>query len=127
SSSGTSSQTWRTGSRTRGFGWSEPMTAPAVTLQRVSTRRKSESAGRRALRRFLRHRAALAGFVIMMIVVFAAVVLPLIYNVNPDSTNLKVQFQGPSSAHPLGTDRIGRDLFARLLSAGRVSLSVGVA
>ncbi len=103
------------------------MTSPAISLQSVSTRRRSESAGRRALRRFLRHRAALAGFVIMLLVIFAAVILPLIYTTNPDATNLKIQFQAPSSAHPLGTDRIGRDLFARLLSAGRVSLTVGIA
>jgi peptide/nickel transport system permease protein len=98
----------------------------SVTLQRVSSRRRSESAGRRALRRFLHHRAALFGFGVIAVIVFLAVLFPLIYRVDPDITSLKDQFQSPSAAHPLGTDRIGRDLLARLLSAGRVSLSVGV-
>lgn len=101
------------------------MTAGAVALQRVSSRRRSESAGRRALRRFLRHRAALAGFIILVIVVFGAVILPLIYTVDPDATNIAGQYRAPNLAHPLGTDRIGRDLLARLLYAGQVSLSVG--
>jgi peptide/nickel transport system permease protein len=103
------------------------MTAPAVALQQISSRRRSESAGRRALRRFLRHRAALAGFFLLLLIVFAAVILPFIYGKDPDITELKNQFSTPSAAHPLGTDRIGRDLLARLLYAGRVSLSVGAA
>jgi ABC-type dipeptide/oligopeptide/nickel transport system permease subunit len=105
-----------------------PMTpaVPAVTLQRVSTKRRSESAGRRALRRFLHHRAALVGFTVIALIVFAAVILPVFVGIDPDATNLRDQFKPPSGAHLLGQDRIGRDLFARLLSAGRVSLSVGV-
>ena len=104
------------------------MTAPsAVTIAVPSPRRRSRSAGRLALRRFLRHRAALAGLFILGAIAFSAIVVPFIYNVDPDATNLKIGFQAPGPLHPLGTDRIGRDLLARLLYAGRVSLSVGVA
>jgi peptide/nickel transport system permease protein len=99
----------------------------AVAISAPASRRRSESAGRRALRRFLRHRAALAGLFILGFIAFSAIILPFFYNVDPDTTNLKIGFQPPSPAHPLGTDRIGRDLLARLLYAGRVSLSVGVA
>ena len=104
------------------------MTADVSTLalQRTSAL-ISESAGRRAVRRFLRHRAALAGLLILAAIALAAIVGPIVLGIDPDATNPKIQFQTPSSTHILGTDRIGRDLFARLLAAGRVSLSVGVA
>jgi peptide/nickel transport system permease protein len=87
----------------------------------------TEGAGRRAVRRFLRHRAALAGLFIIGFVAAAAVFGPFIYTGDPDHTNPGIQFTEPNSEYPLGTDRIGRDLFARLLYAGRVSLAVGVA
>lgn len=103
------------------------MTAVAVVNPGSVPRRRSESAGRRALRRFLRHRAALAGLLMLGAIAFAAMVVPFIYNVDPDITDLAIGFQPPGPDHLLGTDRIGRDLLARLLYAGRVSLSVGVA
>jgi ABC-type dipeptide/oligopeptide/nickel transport system permease subunit len=104
------------------------MTADSATLalQRISVA-ASESAGRRALRRFLRHRAALLGLVILGVITLAAVAGPFVLGIDADHTNPQIQFQSPSAQHFLGTDRIGRDLFARLLAAGRVSLSVGVA
>lgn len=103
------------------------MTAVASVNPGSVPRRRSESAGRRALRRFLRHRAALAGLLMLGAIAFAAIVVPFIYNVDPDITDLAIGFQPPGPDHLLGTDRIGRDLLARLLYAGRVSLSVGVA
>ncbi len=103
------------------------MTAVAVVNPGSVPRRRSESAGRRALRRFLRHRAALAGLLMLGAIAFAAMVVPFIYNVDPEITDLAIGFQPPGPDHLLGTDRIGRDLLARLLYAGRVSLSVGVA
>jgi ABC-type dipeptide/oligopeptide/nickel transport system permease subunit len=102
-------------------------TQGARAIPLVVTRRRSESAGRRALRRFLRHRAALLGLCTLGVIAFAAVIVPFLYTVDPDVTNLKIGFQAPGATHVLGTDRIGRDLLARLLNAGRVSLTVGVA
>jgi len=99
--------------------------AGAATATRPHAR-STTGPGRRALRRFLRHRAAVAGLVILGILVAGSVVGPLLYGVDPDVTNTAGRFQAPSLAHPLGTDALGRDLFARLLYAGRVSISVGL-
>ena len=53
---------------------------------------------------------------------------PILYGQDPDVTDLSERVHSrPNSAHPLGTDSLGRDLLARLLIAGRVSLSVGLA
>jgi peptide/nickel transport system permease protein len=97
------------------------MTAVAIPLK---FRRPAESAARRSLRRFVRHRAALAGFVILVVLVCSVIFVPLIYTADPNVTNTAIRFQAPSAAHPLGTDSLGRDNLARLLYAGRVSLSV---
>ncbi len=98
----------------------------AITTPVVVHRRSSESAGQRALRRFVHHRAALIGLFVLTVIALLAIFGPIIYGVDPDITNLSNAFQPPNAAHPLGTDSLGRDLLARLLTAGRVSLSVGL-
>jgi len=79
-----------------------------------------------ALQRFLRHRLAVTGLLVMLAVsalaVGAATVAP-----HPPTAIDPVAFQAaPSPAHPLGTDSVGRDVLSRLIYAGRVSLTVGV-
>ncbi len=51
---------------------------------------------------------------------------PYIYGVSPFDLNPEALLMPPSSEHPLGTDRLGRDLLARLMYGGRVSLTIGV-
>ncbi|MGB3444717.1 MAG: oligopeptide ABC transporter permease [Actinophytocola sp.] len=91
------------------------MTAPAL-----------RSPGRMALRRFLRHRLAIAGVVVLLLVVLTTVFAPLLAGHDPLKVDLSQVRQPPSGEHVLGTDGSGRDVFARLLYAGRVSLLVGV-
>jgi ABC-type dipeptide/oligopeptide/nickel transport system permease subunit len=86
-----------------------------------------EGAGARALRRFLRHRAALVGMIVLAFIALASIFGPLIYGHDPDITDLGQGYHPPDATYPLGADSLGRDLLARLLVAGRVSLSVGMA
>jgi peptide/nickel transport system permease protein len=79
-----------------------------------------------ALRRFLRHKLAIAGVVVLLVVVLATVFAPLLTGHDPLKVDLSQVRQPPSGEHLLGTDGSGRDVFARLLYAGRVSLLVGV-
>lgn len=79
-----------------------------------------------AARRFRRNRLALAGLTVFALLVLLAVAAPLVAGHNPNQVNLRDRNQGPSLEHPFGTDRTGRDTFARTIYAGRVSLSVGV-
>src|SRR5437667_147881 len=102
----------------------------AANAAMVAARRRSrasESAGRRALRRFVRHRAALAGMLVLGFITLAAVLGPIIYGRDPDVTDLAKGYHAPDAFFLLGADSLGRDLLARLLVAGRVSLSVGLA
>ena len=76
------------------------------------------------LRRFARHRMALLCLVILTVLVLMAVLAPLIAPYAPQKPTGQFN-QPPSAQHLLGTDKIGRDMFSRILYAMRVSLLVG--
>jgi len=80
-----------------------------------------------AFRRFRRHRLATFGAVVLLFMVVAVLVGPFVYRVPIDEIDFKAKLQGPSWAHPLGTDDLGQDLLARILYGGRISLAVGIA
>lgn len=75
-------------------------------------------------RRFRRHKLAMVGSVIVLLIVLAALVGPWLSPYDPNAS-VGAFSQPPSAAHWLGTDQIGRDVLTRLLSGTRVSLIVG--
>lgn len=82
----------------------------------------------RALRRFFRHRLAVTGLAIIALLVLACVVGPYLLPYDMLHIDLRGRFSPPFTGdHYLGTDPLGRDLAARLLMAGRISLLVGFA
>jgi peptide/nickel transport system permease protein len=76
--------------------------------------------------RFRRHRLAVVGFAMLLLLSFAAIAAPLLTNHPPNAVDLASYRMGPSADHWLGTDSAGRDVYARLLYAGRISLAVGL-
>lgn len=78
------------------------------------------------LRRFLRHKLAVVGLVIMIIMVAIAVFAPQIAPHDPNYIDPVAIEDHPSRAHWLGLDQVGRDVLSRVIHASRVSLSVGV-
>lgn len=76
--------------------------------------------------RFRRHRVAVIGLIILGVIAIAAIGAPWIASNDPYSVDIRAYRQGPQADYPLGTDSSGRDVFSRLLHAGRVSLSVGL-
>ncbi|WP_207540151.1 ABC transporter permease [Sabulicella rubraurantiaca] len=85
-----------------------------------------ESPGRRALRRFMRHRLAMFGLIVVTIFVMAAVLAPWIASHDPLETSWSRLRQAPSWTHPFGTDENGRDVLSRVLFGARASLMAGV-
>ncbi|MEN3280960.1 MAG: peptide/nickel transport system ATP-binding protein [Solirubrobacteraceae bacterium] len=80
----------------------------------------------RPLRAGLRRPAAALALAFLAVLVLAVAAAPLVAAHGPLEQNLRHVLEGPSGAHPLGTDNLGRDVLSRLLHGGRVSL-VGVA
>jgi peptide/nickel transport system permease protein len=112
----------RASERKTEVGLTEEGARPARGLAATPVVRKSPS----VWRRFRRHRLAMAGLTILGVLVFLAVFAPLLTRHAPEAIDLSAYRVGPSLDHPLGTDKAGRDIFSRLLYAGRVSLSVGL-
>ncbi|MDE2334491.1 MAG: ABC transporter permease [Rhodospirillales bacterium] len=101
------------------------MAVATETPPRVSPARRARS---RALARFVRHRLALFGLGAIIVLVLLCAVGPYIWPYNDLRIDIRHRFAEPfMSAHILGADALGRDLFARLMIAGRVSLTVGFA
>lgn len=82
---------------------------------------------RLVLRRFVKHKMAVAGAGTLAMLVLMALLVPVLSPYTFDSIDLpRANQQWPSLAHWLGTDELGRDIFTRLMVAGRISLSVGL-
>lgn len=82
----------------------------------------------RVWRRFLRHRVALGGAVVVALLLSAALFAPALAPQDPTLLDTSVRFLAPFAdpRFPLGTDELGRDTLSRLLHGGRVSLTVGL-
>src|SRR3972149_4309775 len=75
--------------------------------------------------RFQRNRPALAGSVIVLLVFLTAVFAPVLSPYDPAHIDVKNVLIGPTQAHPLGTDELGRDVLSRMIWGSRISLMVG--
>jgi peptide/nickel transport system permease protein len=79
-----------------------------------------------ALRRLLRNGPALVGLFFIAVFVLGAILAPVISQYDPTIGKLVDRYQGPSLTHLMGTDKLGRDEFTRVLYGARISLTVGV-
>jgi peptide/nickel transport system permease protein len=103
------------------------MTAEAVARNEVTMFEPERvTPGSRVWRRFRRHRLALIGSSILILLVLMAIFAPLISPYDPYKTSFREPLLEPGPAHWLGTDDLGRDLLSRLIYGSRVSLSVGL-
>jgi len=78
------------------------------------------------LRRILRNRAAVAGFLFVFLFFGLGFLAPLIAPYSPDAIDLGNAFQKPSLKHWAGTDNLGRDILSRILYGARISITTGV-
>lgn len=92
----------------------------------AATPRVSRGLWRDALRRLVRNGPAMVGLFLIGLFVMAAILAPYITHGDPTTGVLADQYQGPSLAHLMGTDKLGRDEFTRVLYGARISLTVGV-
>lgn len=95
-------------------------------LAQEEARKLTSKTGNRSLRKLLNNRLAVVGLVLFSIILFTAVFAPLITSADPMKINLRNLSQPPSWEHWFGTDKTGRDVLARVLYGGRVSILVGL-
>jgi peptide/nickel transport system permease protein len=102
------------------------MAAQSSAIGLVAAPRASRGLWRDALRRLSRNGPAIFGLVCIVIFVLGAVLAPFIAPSDPTASNLADAIKGPSAAHLMGTDLLGRDELSRVLYGARISLTVGV-
>lgn len=83
------------------------------------------SGGNRALRKMLANRLSAIGLAVFALIVLASIFAPLIAPYGPLQLNLKAVLKAPSLQHLFGTDKLGRDIFSRVLFGGRISILIG--
>ncbi len=75
---------------------------------------------------FRTHKGAMIGMAFFIFITLLVTFGPMLWPIDPNFIDIRAKNQGPSLAHPFGTDQLGRDTFAQVLAGGRVSLLVGV-
>jgi peptide/nickel transport system permease protein len=76
---------------------------------------------------FRTHKGAMVGSLVFLLLVFAVFLGPYLWTISPTFIDIRARDSGPSLAHPLGTDQLGRDMLARILKGGQITIAVGLA
>jgi peptide/nickel transport system permease protein len=98
-----------------------------LTLASPSAERRTYSPWRETWRRYRRHKLAVVSAVLLLVLIAAVVFGPLLCRVSINDIDFNARLEGPSLAHPFGTDDLGQDILARMIYGGRISLAVGFA
>ena len=93
----------------------------------AAPRRQNVSPWAEAWRRFRRHKLAVIGLVVLSMMVLMVFFGPLLWKLSVNDIDFSARLQTPTPGHPMGTDDLGQDIFARMLYGGRISLAVGLA
>ena len=89
---------------------------------KTRTKKQMSSLTKRSLQRFAQNKLAVAGAIGLILIVLACACAPLLTHYDPGFIDPANRSLAPSKEHLLGTDRVGRDIFARILYGGRWSL-----
>jgi len=77
--------------------------------------------------RFRKNKLALVGLIFLVLMIIAAILVPIISPYTYDGQDMLCRNSGSTWAHPFGTDKFGRDILVRVMYGARISLSVGIA
>ena len=98
-----------------------------ATPDSLAEARPPRSQWRNVWDQFKTHRGAVWGMGFFIFVVLAVTLGPYVWTIDAQYIDIRARNQGPSLAHPMGTDQLGRDTLARVLEGGQVSMAVGIA
>lgn len=77
------------------------------------------------MKEIIKNRMALTAIIFISGIIVFAILAPLVTKYDPASTNSKAVLTAPSKEHFFGTDRLGRDIFSRIVYGSRISLAIG--
>jgi peptide/nickel transport system permease protein len=106
---------------------STPASATGDASAAAARRAVSTSPWAEAWRRFRRHKMAMFSLVLLALMVALVLFGPLVWRVPINEIDFTARLATPSFKHPMGTDDLGQDIFARMLYGGRISIAVGLA
>ncbi len=95
-------------------------------LTEVVLKRRPRSFAHDAFQGLIRNRSAMAGVIVLGLMIVLAIVAPVISKYDPTIPALRTRLQAPSASHLFGTDEFGRDILTRVLYGARISLPVGL-
>ena len=78
------------------------------------------------VRKFVRNKLAMIGMIVMLVILLMCVFAPVFTSYRPDQPDFTARTAPPGPAHVFGTDKLGRDVFSRVLYGGRYSILIGV-
>lgn len=97
----------------------------AVAVNKPLKKRKKESMFKQVCGRLVKNPTAMAGVIVLLIVLLCAIFAPLLAPYDPNAMDYANLYSGPSAQHLLGCDHLGRDILSRILYGGRYSLALG--
>src|SRR5215813_1433382 len=101
------------------------MTDAVLSTNPVTDTSELDSPARRARRRLLKRKAAVAGLVVMTAFILLALLAPLIVPYEPVATSWSLVRKAPTALHWFGTDELGRDILSPVIYGARASLLAG--
>src|SRR5258707_4249541 len=97
---------------------------PGLPLASRSAERGGYPPWRETWRRYRRHKLAVVSAVLLLVLAAAVIFGPFVWRVAINEIDFTARLEGPSLAHPFGTDDLGQDILARMIYGGRISLAV---
>lgn len=97
-----------------------------MLLQRENTGNLKKGIKNRALRKLFANKLSVAGLIIFIVILILCLFAPLFTQYSSTKVDLRSILNPPGAGHLLGTDKIGRDIWSRLLFGGRISIGVGL-
>lgn len=92
----------------------------------MKQRKLKNMQGKRRWKKFKRNKLAVAALAVLIVMIFMSVFAFLFTSYDPEQINLSQKTLKPCAEHILGTDKVGRDVFSRLLYGGRISIMIGL-
>lgn len=77
-------------------------------------------------KKFRKHKGGVAGLIVFVAILIIVYIGPFIHTIDPNKIDIRAKNQGPSWAHPFGTDNLGHDMLAQVMAGGQISLAVGL-